>query len=129
MPNLTMDAPQGKFATIDEYISALPEEVQGRLQTFRRTIQAAAPEAVEAIGYNIPAFKLNGKTLVQFGAGKNHIGFYPTPAGVEAFKKELAAYKSAKGSIQFPMDKPLPLPLIRKIVKFRVKEEKKKRKS
>jgi uncharacterized protein YdhG (YjbR/CyaY superfamily) len=123
---MMMDGSKVKFSTIDEYIGTFPKEVQSRLQTVRRTVQEAAPGAVEAIGYNIPAFKLHGKSLVQFGAAKTHIGFYPTPSGVAAFKDDLAGYRASKGAIQFPMDRPLPLPLIRKIVKFRVKEENKK---
>jgi uncharacterized protein YdhG (YjbR/CyaY superfamily) len=124
-----LDATKGQVETIDDYIKAFPTEVQSRLQTFRRTIKEEAPEAVEALSYQMPTFKLYGKNLVHFAAAKNHIGFYPTPSGVAAFTDELAAYKTAKGSIQFPMDRPLPLPLIRKIVRFRVKEEKKKRKA
>src|SRR5688572_4166848 len=111
-----MDASMGPVETIDQYIGRFPKEVQALLQTFRRTIQAEAPDAVEAISYQMPAFKLHGKNLVYFAAAKNHIGFYPTPSAVAAFEKELSGYKTAKGSIQFPMDQPLPLPLIRKIV-------------
>lgn len=121
-----MEAATGRVTTIDDYLARWPKDVQSRLQALRRTIRAEAPEAEEAISYQMPAFKLYGKNLVYFAAAKNHIGFYPTPSGVEAVKHELAAYKSAKGSIQFPMDQPLPLALIRKIVKFRVQEEKKK---
>jgi uncharacterized protein YdhG (YjbR/CyaY superfamily) len=124
-----METAQGPVTTIDEYIRAFPAEVRGRLQTLRQLITAAAPEAVESISYQMPAFKMNGKNLVYFAAAKNHIGLYPTPSAVAAFQQELAGYKTAKGSIQFPMDKPLPATLIRKIVKFRVAEEKKKRKA
>jgi uncharacterized protein YdhG (YjbR/CyaY superfamily) len=106
---------------IDEYISSFPEEIQVLLEQIRTTIQKAAPEAKEAIKYAMPTFVLNGN-LVHFAAFKNHIGFYPVPSGIEAFKKELSVYKGGKGSIQFPLDKPMPLSLITKIVKFRVKE-------
>ena len=106
---------------IDEYISAFPDNVQKRLQDIRTTIQKAAPDAEETINYAIPTFTLNGN-LVHFAGFKNHIGFYPAPSGIEAFKKELSVYEGAKGSVQFPLDKPLPLGLVTKIVKFRVKE-------
>jgi len=106
---------------IDEYISAFPDDVQERLQEIRTTIRKAAPNAEETINYAIPTFKLNGN-LVHFAGYENHIGFYPAASGIEAFKKELSAFKGAKGSVQFPLDKPLPLGLVTKIVKFRVKE-------
>ena len=115
--------------TIDQFIRAYPAEVQLRLQTIRQIVQKAAPGAVEAMSYGVPTFKLHGKNLVSFGAAKSHIGFYPTPSGVTAVKDELGAYKFAKGSIQFPLDQPLPAALIRKIVKFRVQEENAKRKA
>ena len=110
-----------QFTTIDEYIKAFPKDVQIILEKMRQTIRKAAPEAVEAISYQIPTFKLNGN-LVHFGAFKNHIGFYPTSSGIRAFKKQLTPYKGAKGSVQFPIEKPIPYDLVRKIVKFRVKE-------
>lgn len=110
-----------QFKTIDEYISTFPEDVQGILNDLRQTIRDAAPEAEETINYQMPTFKLNGN-LVHFAAFQNHIGFYPTPTGIEAFKEELSGYKGAKGSVQFPIDQPLPLPLIRRIVEYRVKE-------
>lgn len=109
------------FKTIDEYIDTFPEDVQKILNELRQTIRETAPEAEETINYQMPTFTLNGN-LVHFAAFKNHIGFYPTPSGIEAFKDELAAYKGAKGSVQFPMDEPLPMPLIRRIVEYRVKE-------
>ena len=109
------------FKTIDEYINAFPEDVQKILNQLRQTITDAAPEAEETINYQMPTFALNGN-LVHFAAFKNHIGFYPTPTGIEAFREELAPYKGAKGSVQFPIDQSLPLPLIRKIVEYRVKE-------
>ena len=113
------EAPQ----TIDAYIAGFPEDVQAILQQVRRTIHEAAPEATEAISYQMPTFKLNGN-LVHFGAFKNHIGFYPVPSGMAAFEEELAAYKQGKGSVQFPLNKPMPLDLIRRIVEFRVQESK-----
>ena len=116
-------------SAIDQFIHAYPAEVQARLQTIRQIVQKAAPGAVEALSYGVPTFKLHGKNLVSFGASKGHIGFYPTPSGVAAVQDELAGYKLAKGSIQFPLDQPLPTALIRKIVKFRVQEENKKHKA
>ena len=110
-----------KATTIDEYISGFPEDVQQKLQQVRETIQAAAPEAIEAISYAIPTFKQNGN-LVHFAGYANHIGLYPAPLGIKAFEKELAAYKSGKGSAQFPHDKPLPLDLISRIVKFNIEQ-------
>lgn len=110
-----------QFKTMDEYINTFPEDVQRILNELRQTIKEAAPEAEETINYQIPTFSLNGN-LVHFAAFENHIGFYPTPSGMEAFKKELSSYKGAKGSVQFPIDQPLPLPLIRRIVEYRVKE-------
>lgn len=110
---------------IDEYIATFPKEVQQILQEVRLTIKAAAPTAIEAIKYAIPTFVLNGN-LVHFGGFKNHIGFYPAPTGAAAFKDELSVYKSGKGSVQFPIDKPMPLNLITKIVKYRVKENEEK---
>lgn len=117
------------YKTIDEYINTFPEDVRQILSELRKAIKEAAPQAEETINYQMPTFTLNGN-LVHFAAFKNHIGFYPTPTGIEAFKKELAPYKGAKGSVQFPIDQPLPLPLIRKIVAYRVKEnlEKKQKK-
>lgn len=113
--------------TIDEYIKEFPKEIQTVLKQMRATISKAAPRAEEAISYAIPTFKLNGN-LVHFAAFKHHIGFYPGPSGIEAFKKELAKYEGAKGSVQFPLDQPLPLALISKVVKFRVGENEAKSK-
>lgn len=115
-------------ANIDEYIAGFPEETQEILELVRATIQKAAPDATEAISYAIPTFKLNGN-LVHFAAFKTHIGFYPAPTGGEAFKKELSIYKTGKGSVQFPIDEPMPLGLITRIVKFRVKENMEKAKA
>ena len=106
---------------IDEYIAGYPADVQDILEKIRMTIRKAAPQAEEIINYGIPTFTLNGN-LVHFAAFKNHIGFYPTPSGIDKFKEELSAYESAKGSVQFPLDQPIPYGLIGKIVKFRVKE-------
>lgn len=107
------------FQSIDEYIALFPEDVQQILQELRAVIKSAAPEAVEKISYQMPTFFLKGN-LVHFAAYKKHIGFYPAPRGIEAFKDELAVYKGAKGSVQFPIEKPLPLDLIRRIVEYRV---------
>ena len=107
---------------IDEYIAGFPLTVRKTLQILRQTIRRAAPDAEEAISYQIPAFVLCGKSLVHFAAFKNHIGLYPRKATIAKFKKELSRYEQAKGTIRFPLDKPLPLGLITKIVKFRVKE-------
>jgi len=109
------------FTSIDEYIATFPEEIRKILKELRSTIKASAPDAEEKFSYGMPTFFLNGN-LVHFAAFKTHIGFYPTPSGIEAFKDELSIYKGAKGSVQFPIDKPLPLKLISKIVKFRVAE-------
>ena len=107
--------------TIDEYIATFPNEVQQILGELRATIRKAAPDAEETINYQIPTFTLKGN-LVHFAAYKKHIGFYPTPSGIEKFKEELAIFEGAKGSVKFPIDKPLPFGLISKIVRFRVKE-------
>ena len=117
-----------KPITIDEYISGFPKETQKILKQLRTTIKKTAPQADEVISYGMPAIKLNGM-LVWFAAHSKHIGFYPRVSGIEAFKKELSIYKGAKGSVQFPLDKPLPLGLITKIVKFRVTENLQKAKT
>jgi uncharacterized protein YdhG (YjbR/CyaY superfamily) len=107
---------------VDEYIKNFPADVGVILEKIRQTIRKVVPGAEEAISYQIPTFKLNGKNLVHFAGFKNHIGFYPNPSAIEAFKKELSPYKGAKGSVQFPKDLPIPYELVRKIVIFRVKE-------
>jgi uncharacterized protein YdhG (YjbR/CyaY superfamily) len=112
---------QKTIQTIDEYIETFTKDVQSILEKTRETIRKAAPGAVEAISYQIPTFKLNDN-LVHFAAFKNHIGFYPTPSGIEAFKKELSQYKGANGSVQFPLNRPIPYDLLEKIVIFRSKE-------
>lgn len=114
-----MESNKGGFGSIDEYIATFPKEIQKILKQLRATIHSAAPDAEEKISYQMPTFFLKGN-LVHFAAYKNHIGFYPTPGGIRAFQKELSVYQGAKGSVQFPINKPLPLKLIRKIVKFRV---------
>ena len=114
--------------SIDVYISGFAENIQTILEEIRKTIRKAAPEAQEAISYGIPTFVFHGN-LVHFAANKKHIGFYPAPSGVEAFKTELSVYKGAKGSVQFPIDKPMPLELITEIVKFRVLENQERAKA
>jgi uncharacterized protein YdhG (YjbR/CyaY superfamily) len=111
-----------KAKNIDEYIAGFPEDIQTALEQVRATIKKAAPEAEETISYAIPTFTINKKYLVYFAGFKNHIGFYPAPVGIEVFKKELSQYKQGKGSVQFPLNEPMPLDLITKIVKYRVKE-------
>ena len=106
---------------IDEYIAGFPPDVQEILQKLTTTIRKAAPDAEETINYQIPTFALKGN-LVHFAAFKKHIGFYPTPTGIEKFKKELSVYESGKGTLKFPLDKPIPFGLISKLVKFRAKE-------
>ncbi|MFM9839902.1 MAG: iron chaperone [Cyclobacteriaceae bacterium] len=113
---------------IDEYISFHPESVRVQLEKLRQTIRKAAPKAEEAISYQMPAFKFHGM-LVYFAAYKKHIGFYPTGSGIAEFKKELSVYEGSKGTVRFPIDKPLPHELIGKIVKFRVKQNLEKKKT
>ena len=112
---------QAEPRNIDEYIAGFPADIQKKLAKIRTTIRKAAPEAQEAIKYQMPTFVLNGN-VVHFAAYKNHIGFYPAPHGIEEFKKELSAYEGSKGSVRFTLDKPIPFALIAKIVKFRVKK-------
>jgi uncharacterized protein YdhG (YjbR/CyaY superfamily) len=107
---------------VDEYIAGFPQDVQERLQEVRATIRAAAPEAEEKISYQIPAFTLSGKYLIYFAGFKKHIGMYPAPAGNAEFRKEISAYKSGKATVKFPLDRPVPLDLVRTIVKLRAKE-------
>jgi len=116
-----MKTEQTIHETIDEYIVDFPPDVQAILKKLRATIRKAAPDAEEAMKYRLPTFVLNGN-LVHFGAFKKHIGFYATPTGNEKFRKELSAYEGAKGSVQFPLDKPIPYDLVSRMVKFRVKE-------
>jgi len=114
------DAMKESIETVDKYIDGFPPETQKILQKIRKIIQKSAPEAVESLGYGMPAYKLNGKPLVYFAAFKNHIGFYATPNGHAAFSQELSKYKQGKGSVQFPIDQPMPFELIEKIVRFHV---------
>ena len=110
-----------KFRTTDEYISTYPKNLQIILEELRQAIREAAPDAEETISYKMPAFKQNGM-LVWFAMFKNHIGFFPKVSGIEAFKEKLSSYRTSKGTIQFPIDEPIPLALVKKIVRFRVKE-------
>ncbi len=114
--------------TVDEYLKTFSPEVRSKLENLRQTIRKAAPKAEELISYQMPAYKYQG-ILVYFGAYKNHIGFYPTAKGIETFKKELSAYEGSRGTVRFPPDKLIPLGLISKIVKFRVKENEAKKKA
>jgi uncharacterized protein YdhG (YjbR/CyaY superfamily) len=107
--------------TIDSFITQFPVDVQRLLRQLEATIKQAAPLAEEGFGYGVPGFKLNGKQLVNFSAFKNHIGLYPTPSAIEKFKNELSVYKTSKGAIQFPFDKPIPYDLVKRIVEYRVK--------
>jgi uncharacterized protein YdhG (YjbR/CyaY superfamily) len=120
-----LEKKKGQPTTIDEYICLYPEDVQHTLVKIRAVIKESAPEAVEKISYQMPAFYSNG-ILVWFGVHQHHIGFYPKGSGIEAFKEQLSAYKGAKGSVRFPLDKPMPYELISEIVKFRVAENLKK---
>jgi uncharacterized protein YdhG (YjbR/CyaY superfamily) len=122
-----MQAPKLKYKTVDQYISDFPKHVQVMLQEMRSIIKKVAPQAEEVISYNMPAFRLDGM-LVYYAGNKAHIGFYPMPAAIIAFKKELQSYVTSKGAIQFPLDKKLPVTLIKDIVKFRVLENKEKKK-
>jgi len=117
-----MTTEQTKPKTIDEYLSAVPENIRKILEKIRETIHSAAPSAKEVISYGMPAFKINS-VLVYFAAAKNHIGFYPTASPIVVFKEELAEYKTSKGAIQFPIDKPIPYDLITRIVEYRAYED------
>lgn len=110
------------FSSIDEYIATFPKDTQKILETLRATITAAAPDTEEKISYNIPTFTLNGKYLIYFAGWKTHISIYPIPTGSEAFNKQVSKYVEGKGTLKFPIDKPLPLKLITRIVKYRVAE-------
>jgi uncharacterized protein YdhG (YjbR/CyaY superfamily) len=108
--------------SIDEYIAGFAPDARKRLEQMRATIRAAAPDATETISYAMPTFDLNGRHLVHFAGFAKHIGFYPVPTGIAAFKDELSPYKQGKGSVQFPLDRPLPTDVVRRIVRFRVEE-------
>jgi uncharacterized protein YdhG (YjbR/CyaY superfamily) len=110
-----------KPQTIDDYLKGYPPVVRNKLQEIRQVIRKAAPEAEECISYQMPTFRLHG-ILVHFAAWNDHIGFYPIPSGIKAFEKELSVYKQGKGSVQFPLNEPMPLKLIARIVAFRVRE-------
>ncbi len=114
-----------KTASVDNYIKSYPENVQVLLNQIRATIKDNAPEAEESISYQMPAYKTNGKPLIYFAGFKNHIGVYATPSGHTQFEKELSGYKQGKGSVQFPLNKPIPLTLIARIVKFKLEENRK----
>jgi len=124
---LHMEKKRQQIESIDEYIHSFPEHIQKKLEELREAIKEQAPQAQEKISYQMPTFFLNGN-LVHFAAYSEHIGFYPTPSGIDAFKSELSKYKNAKGSVQFPIEEPLPIELIKKIVKFRVEENINKKK-
>ena len=109
------------YSNVDAYIASFPEHIRHKLQQMRDAIRVAAPDASETISYGMPTFRLHGN-LVHFAAYPKHIGFYPTPSGITAFQHELNGYKYAKGSVQFPIDQPLPLDLVSRVVRFRVKE-------
>ena len=111
-----------KFTSINEYVSTLPENAQKAMSEIIATIKAKVPNAEEHISYNMPAFKVNGEYFIHFSAWKNHIGMYPIPAGNEAFQKQIDPYRSAKSSLNFPLDKPIPIKLIEKFIKFRIAE-------
>ena len=112
-----------------EYINACPKETRAILKRVRTIIKKVAPKAEESVSYGLAGYKLNGKPLVYFGGWKEHVGFYATPSGNIAFRKEIAKYRGDKGSIKFPLDEPIPYPLIRKMMIYRVKEEKAKQKA
>jgi uncharacterized protein YdhG (YjbR/CyaY superfamily) len=124
-----MNTSELKFDDVDSYIQSFSPDIQKILKQIRTTIRENAPAADESISYGMPAYKLNKKPLVYFAAFANHIGFYATPAGHEAFAKELSVYKQGKGSVQFPIDQPMPIALIKKMVQFRVKENNNKLKN
>jgi uncharacterized protein YdhG (YjbR/CyaY superfamily) len=120
-----MDATSTQFKTVDDYLRAQPATIRTRLQELRKAIKNSAPEANEVISYNMPAYKLHGP-LVYFAAYKEHIGFYPTPSAINAFQKEITKYEQSKGTVRFPIDKPIPSALVSKMVKFRVRENQEK---
>jgi uncharacterized protein YdhG (YjbR/CyaY superfamily) len=120
-----MEKKKQGIPTMDEYIKKFPEQVQKKLEAIRQLVRKIAPEAKEKISYQIPTFYLNGN-LVHFAAFKSHIGFYPTPSGIDEFQKDLSKYKNGRGSVQFPIDKELPMELIRRMVEFRIEKNRKK---
>jgi uncharacterized protein YdhG (YjbR/CyaY superfamily) len=124
---MDMQTSESDFTTIPEYIARFPEQVRGILEELRRVIKETAPEAEEAISWGMPTFRLHGN-LVHFAGYKHHIGFYPGSSAIDAFREELPPYKHSKGTLQFPIDKPVPFDLVRKIVRYRVKENSEKQK-
>lgn len=116
-----MEDKELSYSTVNEYVSLFPKDVQEKLLVMRRAIKEAAPGAEERISYRMPAYFMNGP-LVYFAAFKNHIGFYPTASGIVTYKEEFRPYKSGKGSVQFPMDEPLPIELVKRVVRFKVEE-------
>ncbi len=118
-----MEQPGKKFTTMDAYIASFPPEARKKLERLRRAIRECAPEAEEAMAYGVPTFRLK-ENLVHFAAHRNHIGFYPTSSGIAAFRKELTPYKTSKGTVQFPAGEPIPIELVKRIVRFRVGETK-----
>ena len=121
-----MKSTKARFKSMDEYIATFPDETQKILKEVRATIKAAAPETGETISYGIPTFTLNGTYLIYFAGWKNHISIYPIPTGTETFNKQISHYVEGKGTLKFPLDKPLPLKLITKIVRLRVNENRKR---
>lgn len=121
-----MKSKKVSFTSIDAYIASFPEDIQKILKELRATVKAAAPDAGETISYGIPTFTLNGTYLIYFAGWKNHISIYPIPTGTEAFNKQVSQYVEGKGTLKFPLDKPLPLKLITRIVKLRVNENRKR---
>ena len=117
-----MEASKPKFKTVEEYLATVPKSILPILKELRQAIKQAAPQATELISYNMPAFKQN-KVLVYYAAQKNHIGFYPTASPIQVFAKELKGYKTSKGAIQFPIEEPIPIDLVERIVKYRLKED------
>lgn len=115
-----------KFDTVDDYIASFPNDTQAVLNKLRAKIKKLAPNAEESMNYGMPGYKLNKKPLVYFAGWRDHIGFYPTPNGMDGFEKELVPYKSGKGTAQFPLKKPIPYDLIEEIIKFRIEEVNKK---
>lgn len=127
--DLHMATGREQYESIDDYIRSSPAEVREALEKMRAAVREAAPGAEEAIRYGMPSFRLHGRNLVHFAAFQHHIGFYPIPSGIEAFKKELSLYKQGKGSVRFPLSQPLPYDLVKKIVRFRVAETENEAKS
>jgi uncharacterized protein YdhG (YjbR/CyaY superfamily) len=127
MGAIGMEMPKKQQKTMDGYIAAFPPEIQGILRKLRLAIRESAPNAEETIRYGIPTFRQNGN-LVHFAAFKKHIGFYPTPSAIAVFKNELSPYKQAKGSVQFPIDEPIPFGLVKRIVRYRVRENESRKK-